>query len=344
MNTQASLSEAASMPPEAVILQTACGMLISQALGVAARSGIADLLRDGPKTSAEMAESTSSHEGALFRILRSLASAGIFRETEPRTFSNTPVSELLRSDVPNSMRSSVIFMAEPWHADVWKHMPHSVQTGENVWKKALGSDVFDYFGANPEAAEVFNNTMTEMSAGVASEVVDAYDFAGIDTLADIAGGHGYILSQILKANPEINGILFDLPQVIDGADALLQKHGVANRVEKTTGDFFKSVPAADAYIMKHIIHDWNNERAILILKNIHAAMNGDGKVLLVETVVPEGNDPHWSKLIDLEMLTATGGLERTEEEYRELFANAGFRLNRIVPTRSPFSVLEAIKV
>lgn len=343
MDTQARAAEQQAVPPQAVILQTACGTMMSQALGVAARLGIADLLRDGPRSSADLAEATSSHESSLFRILRSLAAAGIFREAGPQTFVNTPASEMLLSDVPNSMRNCAIFMAEPWHTEVWANMPHSVRTGETVWNKTHGADVFDWFGANPEAAEVFNNTMTEMSAGTASEVVEAYDFTGIGTLADIAGGHGYILSQILNANSEMQGILFDLPQVIDGSAPLLQKHGVADRVEKTTGDFFKAVPAADAYIMKHIIHDWDDEKATLILRNIHAAMNGSGKVLLVETVIPEGNDPHWGKLIDLEMLTSTGGLERTEEEYRDLFANAGFRLNRIVPTRSPFSIIEAVK-
>jgi len=343
MDTQAIAIEQPTVPPQAILLQIGFGAMMTQALGVAARLGIADYLKDGPKSVAELAAATSSHETALYRVLRSLAGAGVFRESSPRVFENTPVSELLRSDIPNTMRSGAIFTAEPWHFDVWANMPDSVKTGEAVWKQTHGTEVFDWFAENADAAEIFNKTMTEMSAGAAPAVVEAYDFSGIETLADIAGGHGFLLSQILKANPEIDGILFDTVEVIEGADALLQNEGVADRVEKITGDFFKEVPAADAYIMKHIIHDWEDEKAITILKSIHAAMKGDGKVLLVETVVPEGNEPHMSKMIDLEMLTSTGGMERTEEEYRDLFANAAFRLKRIVPTRSPFSIIEAVK-
>lgn len=334
---------APTVPPQAVILQISFGAMMSQALGVAARLGIADHLKDGPRSVAELAEATSAHEGSLYRVLRSLAGSGVFRESAGKVFENTLVSDTLRSDVPGSTRNSAIFCAAPWHFQVWANMPQSVMSGEPVWKDTLGKDVFDWFADNPAAAEVFNNTMTEMSAGAAPAVVEAYDFSGIDTIADIAGGHGFLLSQILKANPEISGILFDTVEVIEGADVLLQSEGVADRVEKVTGDFFKEVPAADAYIMKHIIHDWEDEKAIAILKSIHTAMKGDGKVLLVETVVPEGNDPHLSKMIDLEMLTATGGLERTEQEYRDLFTRAGFRLTRVVPTKSPFSVIEAVK-
>lgn len=174
-------------------------------------------------------------------------------------------------------------------------------------------------------------------------MVAAYDFSGIDTLADIAGGHGFLLSQILRAHPDVKGILFDMDHVIAGANEMLERHGVADRVETASGDFFKAVPSADAYIMKHIIHDWDDERSIKILESIHRAMIGDGKLLLVEMVVPEGNDPHPAKLLDLEMLTSPGGLERTADEYASLFDRAGFRLNRIVPTMSPFSVIEGVK-
>jgi len=222
-------------------------------------------------------------------------------------------------------------------------MLHSVKTGETAWKKTHGVEVFPWLEQNPEAAQNFNRTMTEMSAGVAPAVVEAYDFSGIDTLADIAGGHGFMLSQILKENAHLKGILFDVPSVIEGADPMLQREGVGDRVQKAAGDFFKEVPPADAYIMKHIIHDWDDERSVLIMKNIHTAMNGHGKLLLVEMVVPPGNEPHYSKVLDLEMLTSPGGMERTEKEYRDLFAQAGFRLSRILPTRSPFSVIEGVK-
>lgn len=247
MNEQSNEIENMQIPPEAVVMQIACGAMMTQALGVAARLGVADLLKDGEKSVAELAELTDSHASSLYRVLRSLAGAGVFQETSPKVFANTPPSETLCSDAPSSMRSGAIFCAEPWHYNVWGEMPHSVRTGEAVWKKMYGADVFDWFAENAEAAEVFNNAMTDMSAMTASAVVAAYDFSGIKTLADIAGGHGFLLAQILKANPDLNGILFDVPPVIAGAGELLQKEEAAGRVEKVEGDFFKKVPTADVY-------------------------------------------------------------------------------------------------
>ncbi|MEO6655313.1 MAG: methyltransferase, partial [Pyrinomonadaceae bacterium] len=289
------------------------------------------------------AVATGCHSPSLYRILRTLASLGIFTETTTRTFANTALSSVLRSDIPGSMRDSMIFMAEPWHYNVWGNMLHSAQTGGTAWEATYGEEVFDWFAKNPEASEIFNGCMSELSAGAAPAVVAAYDFSGIDTIADIAGGHGFLLSQILRANSNMKGILFDMDHVIAGADEMLRAEGVADRVEKVTGDFFKEVPAADAYILKHIIHDWDDERSIKIMQSIHRAMIGDGKLLLAEMVIPEGNDPHPGKMLDLEMLTSPGGLERTAEEYARLFERAGFKLNRIVPTLSPFSVIEGVK-
>ncbi len=334
----------AAQPPEAFLTQLAFGAMMTQALYVAAKLGIADLLAEKPQPVSELAAATSTHERALYRVLRSLASVGVFEETDSQVFALTPLGELLRSGVTKSMRNGIIFMGEEWHWRVWNNMLYSVQTGKPAWGYVHGTEVFDYFAAHPEHAEIFNGAMTDMSVGTAPAIVEAYDFSGTGTLADIAGGHGYLLAQVLKANPEMRGILFDVPSVINGADALLEREGVAGRVEKVAGDFFASVPAgADAYMMKHIIHDWDDERSIKILSNIHAAMADDGKVLIVETVVPEGNEPHYSKLLDLEMLTSPGGMERNESEYRDLLAAAGFRLTRIIPTRSPFSVIEGVK-
>jgi hypothetical protein len=217
------------------------------------------------------------------------------------------------------------------------------KNGAPAWKATHGEDVFEWFAKNPEASEIFNGCMSELSAGAAPAIVEAYDFSGIDTLADIAGGHGFLLSQILRANPNMRGILFDMEHVVAGAGDTLRSFGVEDRVETVSGDFFSEVPAADAYIMKHIIHDWDDERAIRIMKTIHRAMKQDGKLLLSEMVIPEGNDPHPGKMLDLEMLTSPGGVERTEAEYANLFERSGFRLNRIVPTRSPHSIIEAVK-
>jgi hypothetical protein len=341
-NTATEMQPAA--PPEAVLTQIAFGAMMTQALYVAAKLGIADLLKDAPRAVSELAATTGTHERSLYRVLRSLAGAGIFQETESKVFANTPLSDAIRSDAPNSMRNGAIFMGEAWHYNVWGNMMHSVRTGETAWQKTHGgAEVFNYFNEHPEHGEIFNGAMTDMSVATAPAVVEAYDFSGIETLADIAGGHGYLLAQILKANPNLKGILFDVPSVIQGASDLLERETVSERVEPISGDFFAEVPAADAYIMKHIIHDWDDERSIKILKNIHAAMKPNGKVLIVETIVPEGNEPHYSKLLDLEMLTSPGGMERTAEEYRELLANAGFGLTRIILTQSPFSIIEAVK-
>ena len=331
------------VPPRLSMLQIAFGPMVQQALGIAAKLGIADRLAAGAKTSADLAASTDTNEPALYRILRALASAGIFTETSARVFENTEMSELMRSDVPGSMRNSVIFMTASWHYNAWSEMGHSVKTGETAWKEKYGNEIFDWFAEHPTEAEVFNNAMTEMSAGSAPAVLEAYDFSEFKTLADIAGGHGYLLSQILKATPGLAGILFDVGSVIAGADQLLQEQGVAERVQKVSGDFFKEVPASDGYIMRHIIHDWDDDRSIAILGCISSAMLPEGKVLIVETIVPEGNAPHFSKLLDLEMLTLPGGKERTEQEYKTLLEQAGFRLNRIIPTNSPFSIVEAVR-
>ena len=332
------------VPPEAVLTQIAFGAMMTQALYVAAKLGIADLIAAKPQTISDLASATRTHERALYRVLRSLASIGVFTEVEPKVFGLTPLGEPLRSDAPNSMRSGAIFMGEEWHWRVWGNMLYSVQTGKPAWGHVHGAEVFDYFADHPQEAEIFNRAMTDMSVGTAPAIVEAYDFSPVSTLVDIAGGHGFLLSQVLKANPGMKGVLFDVEPVIAGAGALLEREGVAERVEKVAGDFFAEVPrGADAYMMKHIIHDWDDERCLTILRNINAAMNAEGRVLIIEVVVPEGNEPHYSKLLDLEMLASPGGAERTAEEYRELLAAAGFRLTRIVPTKSPFSIIEAVR-
>ncbi|HKR02076.1 MAG TPA: methyltransferase [Pyrinomonadaceae bacterium] len=331
-------------PAEAVLTQLAFGALTTQALYVAAKLGIADLVALKPQPISELASATKTHERALYRVLRSLASVGVFAEVEPKVFGLTPLGEPLRSDAPNSVRNGAIFMGEEWHWRVWGNMLYSVRTGKPAWGHVHGAEVFDYFADYPHEAEIFNRAMTDMSVGTAPAIVEAYDFSSIGTLADIAGGHGFLLSQALKANPAMKGILFDVEPVIAGAGALLEREGVADRVEKVSGDFFASVPrGADAYMMKHIIHDWDDERCVTILSKINAAMNPQGRVLIIEVVVPEGCEPHYSKLLDLEMLVSPGGAERTAEEYRALLAAAGLRLNRILPTQSPFSIIEAVR-
>jgi len=339
-NTVAQAAQQA--PPEEFLGQLAFGALLTQAMYVAAKLGIADLLAEKPQPVSTLASATNTHERSLYRVLRSLAGIGVFQEIEPKVFALTPYAEPLRSDSPNSMRNGAIFMGEEWHWRVWGNLLYSVQTGKPAWGHVHGAEVFDYFAENPQQAAIFNRAMTDISVGVAPAIVEAYDFSGFKVLADIAGGHGYLLAQILKANAQARGLLFDTSHVIAGAGDLLERENVADRVERVSGDFFESVPrGADAYMMKHIIHDWDDERAIRILSNIRAAMAPHGKVLLVEVVVPDGNEPHYSKVMDLEMLASPGGIERTADEYRELLAASGLRLTRIVPTRSQYSIIEA---
>ncbi|HEX9961818.1 MAG TPA: methyltransferase [Pyrinomonadaceae bacterium] len=332
-------------PNEAVLGQIVMGAFTSQAVYVAAKLGIADLVKDNPRPVAELAAETNTDANALYRVLRALASIGVFTETEPKTFALTPFAEPLLSDRAGSMRDMAIWIGEEAHWRVYGEMLYSVQTGKTAWGRVHGEEVFPYlFQTNPALGDIFNRAMTSFSSSVAPAVAQAYDTSGIETLVDVAGGQGLLLSAFLKANPNLKGVLFDLPAVIESAGALLESEGVAERVETVTGDFFASVPAGgDAYMMKHIIHDWDDERSLAILKNIHSAMNENGRVLIVEMVVREGNEPDFSKIMDLEMLVSPGGVERTAEEYRELLSRAGFRLTRIVPTASPYSIVEAVK-
>ncbi|MBV9957653.1 MAG: methyltransferase [Acidobacteria bacterium] len=346
MSTQHNIAAAAAheLPTEALLMQLSGGAFISQAVSVAAKLGLADLLKERPKQVSELAAETRMHERSLYRLLRCLASVGVFAEIDPQVFGLTPLAEPLRTDAPNSVRDLVIFMGEPWHWRVYGEMLYSVETGQSAWGRVNDGDVFDYFGKHPAESEIFNRAMTNLSRLAIPVVVEAYDFKGIGTLADIAGGHGLLLSGILKANPDLKGWLFDLPQVLEGATAMLEQEGVAERVELRRGSFFESVPAgADAYLMKHIIHDWDDERSLTILRNIHRAMPEHGKLLLVEMVIAPGNEPHFGKVQDLEMLVSPGGIERTADEYRELYKQAGFELTRIIQTASPLSIIEGVK-
>jgi hypothetical protein len=330
-------------PPAAFLTQILMGSLASQALYVAAKLGIADLLADGPKPIDQLAKSTNTDAPSLYRVMRALASIGVFTEQDERTFAMTATAEPLRSDVPNSLRDVAIFWGEDWHWEVWGKIIDSVRTGKPAWKQIHGDEVFEYFAKNQEAAEIFNRAMSSFSGIATNAVIDAYDFGGIETIVDIAGGHGRVLTGVLEANPKMRGVLFDLPHVIAGAREHVAASTAAQRVEFVDGDFFTNVPeGADGYIMKHIIHDWDDERAITILKNIKRSMSVTARVLLVEAVIAEGNNQDFGKLLDLEMLVAPGGKERTAAEYKELFSQAGLRLTRIVPTKSPYSVIEAV--
>ena len=332
-------------PPSAQLLQMIFSFMTSQAISVAAKLGVADLLGGEAKSADELAQATGVQARPLYRILRALASVGIFAEDDAGRFRLTPLAEPLRSDAPDSLRALAIFFGADWHWRVWSELSYSAQAGEPAFERIYGKAYFDYLAQNPTPAQVFNDAMTSFSASVSAAVINAYDFTGISKLVDVGGGHGLLLASILEKYPQMTGVVFDAPAVIEGAKDLIKECGVGGRCETVGGDFFESVPAGgDAYIMKHIIHDWDDERALTILKNCHRAMTENGKLLVVEMVIPEGDAPSLGKFLDLEMLLFLHSYERTQAEYRALFARADFRLTRIVPTGMPHSVIEAVRV
>jgi O-methyltransferase domain/Dimerisation domain len=320
------------------------GTWIGPAISAAARLGLADLLRDGPRTAADLAAAAGVHPDALGRLLRALAGLGLFVEDAEGRFGLTPTGAPLRSDVPGSMRGYAIMLGEPWHREAWSALPLSVERDQPGFDAVHGMGVFDYLARHPEAGAVFAEAMTSVSRHTAEAVAAAYPLDGVETLVDVGGGHGLLLATLLAANPGVRGVLFDRPEVVAGAGALLAEQGVADRCRIAGGDFFAAVPAGgDAYVMKYIIHDWDDARCTTILGHCRAALGGRGRVLVVEHVLAPRNEPDWAKFLDLEMLVLTqGGRERTAPEFEALFAGAGLRLARVVPTAAGPSVLEAV--
>ena len=323
------------------IMQLSTGYIASTCVYLAVKLRIPDLLAAAPRPVSDLARERGVNEDALYRVMRTLVSLGVFEEKAPRTFANTLTSTILRTETPGSMYEMALWMSDPFHFQVYANALHSLRTGQPAVEQTVGVPVFEYFSKQPEESEIFNNAMTMFSAMVIPAVLEACDFSGIGTLVDVAGGHGRVLTSILQKYPSMRGVLFDIEHVLAGARAAIDSLGLSDRCRAVSGDFFKAVPAGgDAYIMKHIIHDWDDERAATILKNIRSAMNPGGRLILLESVVAPGNQPDFAKLIDLEMLLMPGGRERSEQEFRDLFARAGFELTRITPTKSPLSVIE----
>jgi hypothetical protein len=321
------------------VMQLATSYWVSQAIYVATKLGIADLLKSGPKRSDELARACGAHPVALHRVLRALAGFGIFREDEEGRFATTPLGATLETGQVG--RATVLSMAGPWVWSTFGELLHSVKTGKPAFEKVHGANVFDWFGKHPEEAGLFNDAMIGIHGGEHEAVAEAYDFGGIGTLVDVGGGTGNLLSQVLKRRPGVKGILQDLPAVANAARERLK--GLADRCRVVDGSFFESVVAGgDAYMMSHVIHDWDEPRCKKILDNCRAVVPRTGRLLLVEMVIPAGNDFHPSKMLDVVMLAAPGGRERTEKEYAELLSASGFRLTRVVPTASPASVVEAV--
>jgi hypothetical protein len=330
-------------PPE-LMNRLITGYWTTQMVYVAAKLKLADLLASGPRTAEDLAKPTSTHAPSLYRLLRGLASLGIFAEDSEHRFALTPLAECLRSDVPGSQNALAVMSGEE-HYLGWGQLLYSVQTGKTGFEKLYGMGVFDYLSQHEEQAKIFDAAMVGAHGRESAAMTDAYEFSDIKILADIGGGNGSLLTTVLQKNSHLRGILYDLPGVTDRAKQSIAAAGLADRIEIIGGSFFESIPAgADAYLMRHIIHDWDDERSLTILKNIHKVINPQGKLLLVEGVIPPGNEPNFGKLLDLTMLTLPGGKERTEEEYRTLFKQGGFELTRIVPTAAEVSVIEGRKV
>ena len=334
------------MPPQAILAQMTMGFIVSQAISVASRLYIADHLKDGAKTIVELAELTQTHEPSLYRLMRGLTSIGIFQRDGAGNYSNTPLSDVLRDDHPESFRAVSHMICDHEHWRAHGNMLQSVKTGEMAFEYTFGQPIFPYFAQNPEPAKVFDNAMTSFTTTIAKAVAATYDFSEAQTIADIAGGHGLLLSTVLNANPQAKGILFEQPQVLEGAGEVLEKSRTADRVETVAGDFFSAIPVeADVYLMKFIIHDWNDEQSLTILRNLAKSAKPGAKVLLVETVVEEDDSiPSMSKMMDLNMLVMTGGKERTEKEYAALLEQSGFKLTRVIQTPSPMQIVEAVRV
>lgn len=331
------------VPPSARLMEMIFAFTLSRSIAVAAQFGVADLLKDSPKSADEIARAIGAHPRSLYRLLRALSGAGVFSEGADGRFSLTPLSELLRGDVPESLRAFAAMMADEVNFEMWAELPYSIQTGKPAAPHQLGMPWFDWLEQHPLKGKEFHDAMTSLSAGAVAAVVAAYDFCGVRKLVDVGGGHGLLLASVLSKYPGMRGVLYDAPAVVPGAAEVLAAHGVADRCETVGGDFLRSVPGGgDAYILKHIIHDWSDEECVTILSHCRAGMKAGGKVLIVEMVVPAPNVHAISKFLDLEMLLFLTGRERTESEYRDLLERAGFEFSRIVPTPSPYSVIEGM--
>jgi len=317
------------------------GAWISQGITAVVDLGVADALTGGPLPLDELASTVGADPDALGRLLRALISKGIFAQRADGRYELTPLADLLRSDAPTSMAATARFIGSPQHREHWSLLPEAIKTGASVIPRLRGKSFFDYLGDEPEFGRIFNDAMTSGSGLSTGPVVETYDFTQFGTIVDVAGGHGRLLAAILTSAPNAQGILCDLPEVIAGAPPLLREMHVAERVRLAEGSFFDSVPAGgDAYVLKHIIHDWDDAASLHILRNVRSAAAAGAALLLVETVVPDDDSESNAKWTDMEMLLVNNGRERTAGEYRRLFDQAGCQMIGVVDTASRFSIIE----
>src|SRR5579862_3984516 len=341
MPIQTFLEQKETISPPKALLQMAMGYWESQTVYVAAKLGIADLLKDGPRSSFDLAQVTRTHPGSLHRLMRGLVSLGIFTQEKDDRFALNPMGYSLQSDVPASLRSMVLTLGEE-HYQAWGNLYQSVKTGEPAFNHVYKMGLFQYFAQNPSAGEMFNAAMADLTELLSFGVVLAYDFSKFSFVVDVGGGRGGLINAILMTCQKLNGVLFDTADVIEDATKVRSGVGLVKRCGAIAGDFFKSVPrGADAYLLKNVLHDWDDEHCIKILKNCRNAMAKHGRVLLVETVLRADGADSFDMLQDLNMLVISGGRERSEAEYRALLEIAGLKLTEVFPTILPLSVIEA---
>ncbi len=330
------------VPPYMLLFETTHSFWMSKAISVAGELEIAEIIHSGIKDVNSISEKSGTNPDALYRLLKALASEGIFKETRPKYFEMTGLSRaLLKSGPTNNM---VLHHAGSVNWKLIGEMKESIITGKPIAKKVLGDEIFDFLAKNPKENELFNNSMKNGSQMAVSPIMKCYNFSKYNKIIDVGGGNGFLISAILTKNKKAHGIVFDQPHVVEGAKSLFENLDVADRAETIEGNFFVSVPeGGDVYILKNILHDWDDEKSIQILKNIHKAAENGSKVLIIEAIVEGDNKPNFGKIMDLQMLVTLGGRERNEEEYNNLIEKSGFKTNKAIKTFAPFSIIEAVK-
>jgi hypothetical protein len=336
-------STAVTEKPDELVRRLINGFQLTQLVYIAAKLKIADQLAEGPRAINDLAAVTNSHEESLYRILRTLASLGVFREEDGRRFRLTPAAEMLRSGVPGSLRASAESRGEDWTWRAWGALRESVKTGKTGFDVVYGKNTFDWFAENPEAARLFDEFQAANTSRSADDVVTAYDFSRATVVVDVGGGNGTLLSEILRRHTAPRGILFDLPHVVEAAQPIIDAL-LGSRIQSVGGDFFKAVPeGGDVYILKYILHDWDETRARNILASCHRAMSMNAQLLVIEDIVCGPNVPCRAKIADIQMLARTGGRNRTESEYRELLSAGGFNTRRVIPLTDGLAVIQAVR-
>jgi hypothetical protein len=339
--SEAAAAQTSAPPPEAHIAEILLSQLAPRLVHLAAKLKLPDCLVEGPRTAEEIAQITATHAPALYRVMRTLASLRFFAEDAEHRFALRPLGAALKSGTPS--HAAALILGGELVTRSLDAVLYSVQTGKTAFERSFGMPVFDWLTANPVEASLVNETMIGFHGTEPAAIASAYDFSAFRTIADVGGSTGNVLTTILSQHSGPRGILFDLPHVVRDAPALIQNRGLGDRIRIEAGTFFESVPAgADAYILSHIIHDWNREQCLIILDRCRRAMNSGGRLLLAEMVLPDGDAPHPGKMLDMVMLTVTGGEERTASQYGALLDAAGFRMTRVVPTASLASIVEAV--